>query len=183
MSCGLLSVPSAASTHNSFTPSCLLLLLHFELWNKITSYNCVRCASKSTSDESPRSSPPLSGLGKPGELCDWRADAGEVLLQPPQACEVPRSKKEMVKNEKGGIWWINYAKAIYLMLFCRSLDCLTSSVSKGTGTPRQGRVHALKSPSVPRIAKWKYSNRLLTLCICSVHFNSTFLLITFFNNL
>lgn len=84
----------------------------------------------------------------------------------------------MVKNGKGGISWIDYAKVIRHMLFCKSLDYLTSSVSKGTGTPRQERVHVLKSSSVPKIAKWKYSNRLLIL-LMFVQFKSVFLLIRF----
>lgn len=66
---------------------------------------------------------------------------------------------------KRGIWWTDYAKEIHNMLLCKSVNYLTFSVSKGTGTPRQERVGALKSSSVPRIAKWKYSNRLLFILI------------------
>lgn len=102
----------------------------------------------------------LRGMGE-CSLHGWGANTDALA-----SAKHPEAKRKWWKMEKRrATWWPDCAKVIRNMLFFYKLDYLTSSVSKGTGTPRQERVCALKSSSVPRIAKWKYSNRLLVMLI------------------
>lgn len=108
-------------------------------------------------------------------------------------CKVPRSKREMLGlganntlyvklkwKKKGNVRklkenLVGCLCQICHMLFQKGLDYLTSSVSKGTGIPRREKAGALRSSSVPRIAKWKCGNRQLIMWILVVYFNFMFL--------
>lgn len=101
----------------------------------------------------------LRGMGE-CSLLGWGANTDA-----PARAKHPEAKRKWWKMEKKrALWQLDCAKVIHNILFYK-LDYLTSSVSKGTGTPRQERVCALKLSPVPRIAKWKYSNRLLVILI------------------
>lgn len=81
-------------------------------------------------------------------------------------CKVLSSRRKCWRIKEREAWWLDSGKVIqHCMLFRKWLDCLTSSVSAGTGIPRLERACAWKSYSVPRIAKWKYNNRLLSILI------------------
>ena len=98
--------------------------------------------------------------------CGW-----DVSRHASSRADFPGVRRKCWKMErKWGIWWVDDAKVTHYMLFQEvRLGYFTSWVLKGTGTPRQERVCALRSFSVPRIPRRKYSNRLLILTVCSLN--------------